>query len=82
MIMANVIKDNDPDEALAYYEEALSVLENSAPPDHQATSNCLISMACLYSDYDFNEDALRCELKALDIKRQILSLIISTLHIT
>jgi tetratricopeptide (TPR) repeat protein len=70
MIMASVRKDDNPNEALEYYEEALSMLENSIPPDHQTTSECLISMACLYSAYDMYEDALRCELKALELKRQ------------
>jgi tetratricopeptide (TPR) repeat protein len=73
MTMASICKDDDPTEALGYYEEALSILENCIPPDHQTTSNCLISMACLYSKYDMNEDALRCELKALEFKRQTLS---------
>jgi tetratricopeptide (TPR) repeat protein len=73
MTMAIICKDNDPTEALGYYEEALSILENCIPPDHQTTSNCLTAMACLYSKYEMNKGALRCELKALDLARQTLS---------
>ncbi|CAF1114810.1 unnamed protein product [Adineta steineri] len=61
MIMANLITDNNPNEALEYYEQALSVLENCTPSDYQLTSACLSSMSCLYSNYDMIEDALRCD---------------------
>ncbi|CAF1249791.1 unnamed protein product [Adineta steineri] len=73
MIMANLITDNNPNEALEYYEQALSVLENCTPSDYQLTSACLSSMSCLYSNYDMIEDALRCELKVLKLNRQTLS---------
>ncbi|CAF3803605.1 unnamed protein product [Adineta steineri] len=73
MIMADLIKDDNPNEALEYYEQALSVLEKCTPSDYQVTSECLTSMACLYSKYDMMEDALRCDLKALEIDRQTLS---------
>ncbi|CAF4046149.1 unnamed protein product, partial [Adineta steineri] len=73
MIMADLIEDGNPNEALQYYEQALSVLENYKPSDYQLTSECLTSMACLYSKYDMMEDALRCDLKALEIDRQTLS---------
>ncbi len=69
-IMASVYEDDDPNEALEYYEEALSILGNSISPDHQTTTDCLTCMACLYSKYEMNTDALRCELKALDLARQ------------
>ncbi|CAF1009498.1 unnamed protein product [Adineta steineri] len=73
MIMANVINDDNPNEALQYYEQALSVLKNCTPLDHQVTSECLISMSCVYSNCDMRDDALRCDLKALEIDRQTLS---------
>ncbi|CAF1144346.1 unnamed protein product [Adineta steineri] len=73
MIMANLITDNNPNEALEYYEQALSVLENCTPSDYQLNSTCLSSMSCLYSNYDMIEDALRCELKVLELNRQTLS---------
>lgn len=73
VVMASVCKDDNPDEALQYYEEALSILENSVPPDYQTISSCLIDMACLYSEYSMNEDAWQCSLKALELSRQVLS---------
>jgi tetratricopeptide (TPR) repeat protein len=72
MIMASVYEDDNLNEALKYYEEALSILGNCIPPDHQTTTDCLTFMACLYSKYEMNTDALRCELKALDLARQTL----------
>ncbi|CAF1408189.1 unnamed protein product [Adineta steineri] len=73
MTMADLIKDDNLNGALEYYEQALSVLEKCIPSDYQLTSQCLTSMACLYSKYDMKEDALRCDLKALEIDRQTLS---------
>ncbi|CAF0898740.1 unnamed protein product [Adineta steineri] len=73
MIMADLIEDDNRNKALEYYEQALSVLENYTPSDYQLTSVCLTSMGCLYFKYDMNEDALRCDLKALELKRQTLS---------
>ncbi|CAF0898582.1 unnamed protein product [Adineta steineri] len=73
MIMADLIEDNNRKKALKYYEQALSVLENCTPPDYQVTSECLISMAGLYSNCDMMEDALRCDIKALEVDRQTLS---------
>ncbi|CAF1417907.1 unnamed protein product [Adineta steineri] len=73
MIMADLIKDDNPNGALQYYEQALSVLENCIPSNYQVTSRCLTSMSCLYSNYDMIEDALRCNLKALELYRQTLS---------
>ena len=72
MIMAGILKDKGLKPALECYREALSILDNSKIPDHQITSNCLISMACLYSEYDMNEDALQCEFKALELNRHVL----------
>ncbi|CAF4187265.1 unnamed protein product [Adineta steineri] len=73
MIMADLIEDDNSNEALKYYKQALSVLDNCTPLDHQVTSQCLISMAWLYAVYNMMEDALRCQLKALEIDRQTLS---------
>ncbi|CAF0898778.1 unnamed protein product [Adineta steineri] len=73
MIMADLIEDKNQKKALEYYEQALSVLENCTPSDYRVTSKCLSSMAGLYSKYDMNEDALRCDLKALEIDRQTFS---------
>jgi tetratricopeptide (TPR) repeat protein len=73
MTMASVCEDDNPNEALEYYEEALSILEQSIPSDHQTTSNCLTYMACLYANCGQSEDALRYYVKALDLYRQTLS---------
>ncbi|CAF1243343.1 unnamed protein product [Adineta steineri] len=73
MTMADLIENDNHNEALQYYEQALSVLENCTPSDYQVTSQCLTSMGLLYSNYDMMEDALRCELKSLEIDRQTLS---------
>ncbi|CAF1228454.1 unnamed protein product [Adineta steineri] len=73
MIMAYLIEDDNRNGGLKYYKQALSVLEKFTPSDYQLTSQCLTSMACLYSNYDMMEDALRYQLKALEIDRQTLS---------
>jgi len=73
MIMASVCEEDDPKEALQYYEKALSILEQCIPPNHQTTSDCLASIACLYNNCDKFQDALRYYLKALDLCRQLLS---------
>ncbi|CAF1349436.1 unnamed protein product [Adineta steineri] len=73
MIMADLIKEDNPNEALKYYEQALSVLKNCTSSDYQVTSDCLTFMACLYFNYDMIEDALRCQLKALELYREALS---------
>ncbi|UJR20671.1 hypothetical protein I4U23_023792 [Adineta vaga] len=70
MIMSDLIENNDPNGALQYYEEALSILEDFKPFDYQITSDCLTSMACLYENYDMFEDALRCQHRALELNRQ------------
>ncbi|CAF0856129.1 unnamed protein product [Adineta steineri] len=73
MIMADLIEDDNPNEALQYYEQALSMLENCTPLDQQVTSECLTSVVCLYFNNDMMEDALRYQLKALELYRQTLS---------
>ncbi|CAF1432599.1 unnamed protein product [Rotaria sordida] len=73
MITANIVKDNNPNEALEYYEKALSILKDCTPFDYQTTSKCLEEMACIYRDFGSYEDAVRNHLKALEFKRQILS---------
>ena len=73
MIMGDLLKRKQPGEALKYYEQALTVLESATPPDYQTTSTCLSYMSRLYSDYNLNKDAIRCELKALDLYRRTLS---------
>ncbi|CAF1177402.1 unnamed protein product [Rotaria sordida] len=70
--MADVLEDKDPNQALDHYASALCILEQSTPPDHRAISQCLTSMACLYSNFDMLDNALQCQLKALDLNRQIL----------
>jgi tetratricopeptide (TPR) repeat protein len=72
MIMASILKQNKPNEALNYYEEALSVLENATPSDLQTTSDCLTYMSCLYGECGLNKDALCCELKAFDLYHRTL----------
>jgi tetratricopeptide (TPR) repeat protein len=73
MIIADLIKHNDANEALQYYKDALTILENSIPPDYQVISDCLKNVACLYDEYDMMEYALRCYLKALELDRLTLS---------
>ncbi|CAF1419904.1 unnamed protein product [Adineta steineri] len=73
MIMAKLIQDDNLNEALQYYEQALLVLENCTPSDYQVTSDCLTSTVCLYFKKDMMDDALRCQLKALELDRQTLS---------
>jgi tetratricopeptide (TPR) repeat protein len=73
MIMADLLKRKQPNEALKYYEEALSILEIASPPDHQTTFTCLTDMSRLYFEHDMNRDAIRCELKALELYRRTLS---------
>jgi tetratricopeptide (TPR) repeat protein len=73
MSMGNIQEDDNPNESLEYYEETLSILENSTLPNLKLIFDCLISMVCSYTEYDMNEDALRCEFKALELKRQTLS---------
>ncbi|CAF3795402.1 unnamed protein product, partial [Rotaria sordida] len=48
MIMAEVSKNIDPNQSVEYYKESLSILEHLTPSDHQATAECLTSMACFY----------------------------------
>jgi tetratricopeptide (TPR) repeat protein len=73
MIMADLLKQKRTNEALKYYEEALSILEVASPPDHQTTFICLTHMSRLYTESDMTKDAIRCELKALDLYRRTLS---------
>ncbi|CAF4586003.1 unnamed protein product [Rotaria sp. Silwood2] len=70
--MADVLEDKDPNQALDHYASALCILEQSTSPDHRAISQCLTSMACLYSNCGMFDNALKCQLKALDLNRQIL----------
>ncbi|CAF1249724.1 unnamed protein product [Adineta steineri] len=73
MIMVNFIKNDNPNEALQHYRQALSVLENCTRLDYQVTSQCLTLVGGLYFNYDMIEAALRCDLKALELDRQTLS---------
>jgi tetratricopeptide (TPR) repeat protein len=70
--MADVFEDKDPNQALDHYASAICILEQSTSPDHRAISQCLTSMACLYSNCNMLDNALQCQLKALDLNRQIL----------
>jgi tetratricopeptide (TPR) repeat protein len=73
MIMADLLKRKRPTESLKYYEEALAILEVASPPDNQTTFTCLTDMSRLYNEHDMNKDAIRCELKALNLYRRTLS---------
>jgi tetratricopeptide (TPR) repeat protein len=73
MIMGDIITDNNRDDALQYYKEALSILKHCIPSDHQTTSKCLTAMMCLYYNSGNYKNALQYQLKALDYDRQILS---------
>jgi tetratricopeptide (TPR) repeat protein len=73
MIMGDIITDNNRDDALQYYKEALSILKHCTSSDHQTTSKCLTAMMCLYYNSGNYKNALQYQLKALDYDRQILS---------
>jgi tetratricopeptide (TPR) repeat protein len=72
MIMSDLLRRKQPKEAIKYYEEALTVLENASPSDYQTMSICLSEMSRMYSEYGLYKDAIRCELKALDLYRRTL----------
>jgi tetratricopeptide (TPR) repeat protein len=72
ILISDLLKPKQPKEALKYYEEALTVLENASPSDYQTMSICLSDMSRLYSEYNLHKDAIRCELKALDLYRRTL----------
>jgi tetratricopeptide (TPR) repeat protein len=71
--MADVLKEENPNQALNYYKQALSALEQSKSPDHRAISQCLTSIGCLYWRQDMIDDALQCELQAFNLYQQNLS---------
>ncbi|CAF0921943.1 unnamed protein product [Rotaria sordida] len=71
--MANMLQDNDSQKALEYYEQALSIVENSVPPDNQTAFYCLSGMGRLHNKNNMLEDALRCNLKAIEFHRRVLS---------
>lgn len=73
MIMGDLIKGKQPKEALKYYEEALSILERRTPPNYQIMCVCLTYMSGLYSKQDLTKDAIRCEMKVLELYRRTLS---------
>ena len=73
IITARVLEDNDPNQALKYFEQALSILEQSTTPDHRVISMCLTYMASTYYSCNMLDDTLQCQLKALDLYRQIRS---------
>lgn len=73
MIMGDLLKRKQPTNAVKYYEEALSILESASPPDYQTMALCLSIMSGLYNELNMDKDAIRCELKALDLYRRTLS---------
>lgn len=73
MIMADLLRRKQPKESLKYYEEALSILERRTPPDYQTMCICLTYMSGLYYERDLVKDAIRCEMKVLELYRRTLS---------
>ena len=71
--MADVLKEEDSNEAFNSYKQALAILEQSVSPDPGLVSHCLSAISCLYWKREMIEDALRYELQALDLHRQTLS---------
>jgi tetratricopeptide (TPR) repeat protein len=71
--MADIIKEENSNQALDYYKQALSILEQSISPDHRAISQCLTSIGCLYWRKDMIDNALRYELQAFELYQQKLS---------
>ncbi|CAF4606930.1 unnamed protein product [Rotaria sp. Silwood2] len=71
MILAEVSKNIDPNQSVEYYNQSLSILERLTPSDHQATAECLTSMACFYGTLNMFDHALQCQLKANDLLRQV-----------
>jgi tetratricopeptide (TPR) repeat protein len=70
MTTAKVLTDNHLDEAIEYYKEALSILEQSTSVDHQIVADCLIPMGNFYSKYHMLDDRLQCLFKVLDLYRR------------
>jgi tetratricopeptide (TPR) repeat protein len=80
--MGKVLTDNNLDQALYHYGAALSILQRQTSVDCEAVANCLISMSISYSKHNMLDDALQCQLKALELYRQILSSAHITIAIT
>ena len=72
VIMANVLSDENTNEAINHYEHAVSIIQQTTSPDHQIIVKCLTSLSYLYSRQNMFDDALRFELKALDFNRPTL----------
>jgi tetratricopeptide (TPR) repeat protein len=50
--MADALEEENPNESLEYYKQALSVWEQLTSPDYRVIYQCLTSMSCLYSRND------------------------------
>ncbi|CAF1512603.1 unnamed protein product [Adineta steineri] len=72
MTMAKILMDDNPDEALRSYEEALSIFKELFSFDHSTITDCLASMASLYLKYHTPDDRLSCLIKVFDSHRRIL----------
>ncbi len=72
-IMGFALSSNDSNKSLQYFEEALSILENCSPPDHQLIVDCLGWMAAINADAKMLEDAVKYQLRILDIQYATLS---------
>ncbi len=71
--MAQVLEENNLNESLRYYNEALANLEKSMPSNQRAIAKCLNWIGRLYSMYRKFDNALENLLKALTLYHQCLS---------
>ena len=71
--MADVLKEENPNEAFNNYKQALTIFEQSTSLDHGVACHCLSAISCLYWKREMMEAALRYELQALDLHRETLS---------
>jgi tetratricopeptide (TPR) repeat protein len=73
IIMGAALLGNDSNKSLQYLKEALPILENCRPPDHQLTVQCLNLIVSINAATYMLEDAVKYQLRMLDIQYATLS---------
>jgi tetratricopeptide (TPR) repeat protein len=73
VMMGATLLRNDSNKSLQYLEEALPILENCRPPDHQLTVQCLNLIMSINAAAYMLEDAVKYRLRMLDIRYATLS---------
>ncbi|CAF5030685.1 unnamed protein product, partial [Rotaria sp. Silwood1] len=71
MAIAKMLADTALNRALEYYDEALSILEQTTPADCETITHYLAAMDSVYSKYCNPINALPRLLKAFDLSRRI-----------